>query len=612
MAILLSCTQLKKAYATRKLFDNINFGIESGERIGLIGPNGAGKSTLLRILAGFETPDEGTISKQRGLTVGMLEQIPEFEPNATVESAITSGVADAHDWVNISLVQEYISRLSLEKNNGVSRKTPVAQLSGGWQKRVALARLLVGKHDLLLLDEPTNHLDVESILWLEDFLANEALTIVIVTHDRLFLQRASNRILELDRRNPGGLLSVKGTYADYLETKEQLMAAQENREVILKNTLRRETEWLRRGVMARGTKQNARIKQAGKLKQEVEELKSRNTVWTASLSFHSRDRNPKKLIEAQNIAKSYGDLVLFKNVDLLITPGSRLGLLGANGCGKTTLIRVLIGQETADTGLVNRSDQLQVVYFEQNREILNPNALVAETIAPSGDHVKYQGNYIHLLGYLDRFNFNKTQMNMKVGNLSGGEQSRLLIAKLMLKEANVLILDEPTNDLDMATLKILEQCLLEFAGAIVLVTHDRYFLSQVANNLFAFGEPDGPNAGRVVSFASLEQWEKAYAYEQAEKRTRKSSSLKKSVNVLPQTTGKRKLSFKEQYEFDHMESKICEAEEKLKKLQTESILPEVVSNAARLAEIMPEIRALEAKINQLYNRWAELEKIIKG
>ncbi|MFH1874774.1 MAG: ABC-F family ATP-binding cassette domain-containing protein [Pseudomonadota bacterium] len=601
MAILLGCTQLKKSYATRELFADISFGIESGDRIGLIGPNGAGKSTLLRIMAGLETPDKGTISQQRGLKVGMLEQIPEFAPNDTVESAVTTGISGAHDWVHLSRVQEYISRLSLDAN------TPVARLSGGWKKRVALARLFVGDHDLLLLDEPTNHLDVENILWLESFLANESLAFVTVTHDRLFLQRVSNRILELDRRNPGGLLSVKGSYADYLETKEQLMAAQENREVTLKNTLRRETEWLRQGVMARGTKQNARIKQADKLKQEVEELEYRNTVWTAKMDFHSRERNPQKLIEAKGISKSYGDQKLFENIDLLITPGSRLGLLGANGCGKTTLIKVLIGQEKTDTGLVNRSDQLQVVYFEQHRETLNPNLTVAQTIAPSGDHVKYRDNYIHLRGYLDRFNFTTTQMNMKIGNLSGGEQSRLLIAKLMLKPANVLILDEPTNDLDMATLKVLEKCLLEFVGAVILVTHDRYFLDQVANMLLAFGEPDGPNAGKVVSFASLEQWEKAYNYEQAEKRARKNALRKKSDKVVSQTTGKRKLSFKEQYEFDHMESNIHKAEEKLKKLQAESVLPEVISNASRLAEIVPEIEALEAKIDQLYKRWAELD-----
>ncbi len=608
MAAILSCTQLKKAYAARPLFDGISFAIEEGERIGLIGPNGAGKSTLLRIIAGLDTSDGGTISKQRGLKVGMLEQIPAFAPDATVENAIMAGVTGAHDWAHISIVHEYMSRFCLDGRNGVGGDSPVAQLSGGWKKRVALARVLVGDHDLVLLDEPTNHLDVESILWLEDFLANAPFATVTVTHDRLFLQRVSNRIMELDRRNEGGLLSIKGDYADYLETKEQLMAGQESRELALKNTLRRETEWLRQGARARSTKQYARIKQAGELKQEVEELEYRNTVWSAQIDFHSSERNPKKLIEAKGIAKSYDGRFLFKNIDLLITPGLRLGLLGANGCGKTTLIRVLVGQEKPDAGHVNRSDQLQVVYFEQNRETLDPAETVAQTISPAGDHVKYRGNYIHLRSYLDRFNFSQLQMNMEVGRLSGGEQSRLLIARLMLKEANVLILDEPTNDLDMATLEVLEQCLMEFPGAVILVTHDRYFLDQVANRLLAFGEPDGPNAGRIVSFASLSQWEGAYAGEQAAKRAQASGARKKTAPTPPQAA-KRKWSFKEQYEFDHMEEKIHEAEAKLKTLRAESELPEIVSNAVRLAELMPEIAGLESEIDRLYKRWAELEKI---
>ncbi len=425
-----------------------------------------------------------------------------------------------------------------------------------------------------------------------------------VTHDRLFLQRVSNRIWELDRRNPGGLLSVDGSYADYLETKEQLVAGQAKQELTLKNTLRRETEWLRRGAKARSTKQYARIKQAGVLKQEVEELEFRNTAWTAKLDFYASEKNPKKLIEAKGIAKSYDGKCLFKDIDLLITPGLRLGLLGANGCGKTTLIRALVGQEEPDSGTVARSDQLQIVYFEQARETLDPNLTVAQTISPAGDHVKYRGNYIHLRSYLDRFNFSQQQMNMEVRRLSGGEQSRLLIARLMLQEANVLILDEPTNDLDMSTLEVLEQCLLEFPGAVILVTHDRYFLDQVANKLLAFGEPDGPNAGKIVPFASLEQWERAFTYEQA-------LPPKKAAEAPRREPSKRKLSFKEQFEFDHIEEKIHESEGLVEKLREESFLPEVASNATRLAEIMPEIARLETEIDRLFKRWAELESMLK-
>ncbi len=605
MTVLFSCTQLKKAYAARPLFDDVSLSIDSGERIGLIGPNGAGKSTLLRIIAGLDTPDGGTISRQKGLKVGMLEQVPEFASDETVEHAVIAGIGGAHDWSHISRVHEYMSRLSLDGRSGVRGDTRIATLSGGWKKRVALARLLVGDHDLVLLDEPTNHLDVESILWLEEHLAKTPFTIITSTHDRLFLQRISDRIWELDRRNPGGLLSIKGDYADYLEAKEALITGQQQRELALKNTLRRETEWLRRGAQARSTKQYARIKQAAVLKKEVEDLEYRNTVWAAKLDFRSNERNPKKLIEAAGISKSFGDVTLFKDIDLLITPGIRLGLLGANGCGKTTLIKVLTGQEAPTSGTVVRSDQLQLAHFEQNREALDPNATVAESLCPAGDHVKYLDNYIHIRSYMERFNFSQAQANMEVRRLSGGEQSRLLIARLMLNTANVLILDEPTNDLDMRTLEVLEQCLLEFPGAVILVTHDRYFLDQVANKLVAFGEPGGPNSGKIVPFADLGQWERAYLLERAVATSPAPRAKEKAKP--PRGTAKRKLSFKEQFEFDHMEENIHTAETRLEELRAESSLPDVVSNAARLAQIMPEMTELEARIESMFKRWAELE-----
>ncbi|PIR18246.1 MAG: ABC transporter ATP-binding protein [Deltaproteobacteria bacterium CG11_big_fil_rev_8_21_14_0_20_49_13] len=608
MAAIISCAQLKKAFAARPLFEGINFAIEAGERIGLIGPNGAGKSTLLKIMAGMETPDEGTVSLQRGIRVGMLEQVPSFAKGATVESAITDGVTGAHDFEHVSRVREYMSKLSLDEGNGISGNTPIESLSGGWKKRVALARLFVGDHDMVLLDEPTNHLDVESILWLEDFLSGASFASVTVTHDRLFLQRVSNRIWDLDKRNPGGLLSIKGDYADCIESKALLMAGQEQRELVLKNTLRRETEWLRHGAQARTTKQYARVKQAEVLRQEVGELEYRNTTWTARLDFHSAERNPKKLIRAKGISKSYGDRLIFKDVDLLITPGLKVGLLGANGCGKTTLIRILLGGERPDTGSVETAEQLRVIYFEQNRETLDQNATVEQTVCPSGDHVKYRGNFIHIRSYLDRFNFSQLQTGMEVRRLSGGEQSRLLIAKLMLQEGNVLVLDEPTNDLDMGTLEVLEQCLLEFPGAVILVTHDRYFLDQVVNRLLAFGEPTGPNAGKVSPFATLEQWERAYKKERTAMRATISGARKRQENA-PRTIAKRKSSFKEQFELDHIEENIHKAEAELERLKAECLLPDVASSATRLAELMPEMARLETEVERLFNRWAELEKI---
>ncbi|MBI3543642.1 MAG: ABC-F family ATP-binding cassette domain-containing protein [Deltaproteobacteria bacterium] len=598
MGILVSVHQLSKTFGARPLFSGITFVLNEGERVGLIGPNGMGKSTLLKILAGQYTPDTGTVSTQKGLRVGYLAQVPTFTPGATVEETVREGVADRdeHDWEAIALVQEFMAKLSLEDG-------PVDKLSGGWKKRVALARELVRKPDLMLLDEPTNHLDVESILWLEDFLASARFTTLTVTHDRLFLQRIANRILELDRRNAGGLLSVDGDYTTYLETKGALMAAQERREIIMKNTLRRETEWLRRGAKARTTKQQARIKRHGELSEEVGELGYRNQQRTARIDFAGLEKNPKRLIDAKQISKSYGDRKLFKKVDLLITPGTRIGLLGPNGCGKSTLIRCLLGQEAPDTGEVTRSDQVSVAYFEQNRDLLDPSETVENTLCPRGDHVEYRGGRVHIRGYLDRFLFSNEQAVMKVGNLSGGEQSRLLLAKLMLTPANVLVLDEPTNDLDMATLTILEECLVEFPGAVLFVTHDRYFLDQVATKILGFTE-----SGELLGFADIAQWESWKVEQDAAARDAASSqrSAVKAVTAAAAARKSRKLSFNEQRELDGMEATIHKAEARLAELAAESANPDLVSNAIRLNELAKAMATAEAEIERLYSRWTEL------
>lgn len=609
MAMLISAHQLRKTFGERPLFTGVTFIIESGERIGLIGPNGAGKSTLLKILTGAAEPDSGTISRSRGLNVGYLPQLPTFTDGTSVIDTIFEGLVeqgrDRYDWESIALAEEYLSKLSLNQN-GIGPETLVDTLSGGWKKRVALARELVKKPDLLLLDEPTNHLDVESIVWLEEFLARAPFATLTVTHDRLFLQRIANRILELDKRNPGGLLSVAGDYTTYLDLKDQLMTAQEQREIILKNTLRRETEWLRRGAKARTTKQQARITRHGELKDQVGDLVTRNVQRTAKIEFASAGQTPKRLIEAEGISKSYGDRVLFKNLNLPINPGTRVALLGTNGCGKSTLIRVLLGEEEADTGTVKRSEKINVAYFEQNRETLDPNITLANTLCPRGDHVEFRGGRTHIRSYLDRFLFTQQQMDMPVGKLSGGEQSRLLIARLMLQTANVLVLDEPTNDLDMATLSILEGCLTDFDGAVLLVTHDRYFLDQVATQILAF--PPEPSNGQLVSFASLEQWE-SWQIEQLQQA--RSPGQSKTNSTSSDSSKKRKLSFNEQREYDSMEKTIHETEAALAKLSAESAKTENQTNASRLNEIAKGMSELQNTLDRLYARWSELEAAVK-
>jgi ABC transport system ATP-binding/permease protein len=608
MSLLVNAQALEKSFGARPLFTGVSFSIAAGDRVGLVGPNGAGKSTLLRILAGRLSPDAGTVSLQRGLRLGYLEQAPVFAPGATVEATLLEGADDPQDWEAQARAAQVGGELGLYEGNR-GGEAAVATLSGGWQKRVALGRELMRRPDLLLLDEPTNHLDVEGITWLEELLAAAPFATVTITHDRWFLRRVATRILELDKRHAGGLLAVDGGYARYVELRAETLAAQERRESVLRNTLRRETEWLRRGAAARTTKQQARIDRAAALAGEVSELELRNTSRAAALAVQGSERLPKRLVEAEGITKSHGGRVLFREESLRLAPGTRLGLLGANGCGKSTLIRVLLGEEPPDAGRIFRADALEVAHFEQNREALDPNATVAETVAGSGDHVVLGGARLHVRGYLDRFLFSPEQTDSPVHKLSGGEQSRLLLARLFLRPANLLVLDEPTNDLDAATLGVLEEALEGFPGAVLLVTHDRYFLDQVATQILAF--PPGPPRGAPLArFSDVAQWERWHAEESA--RLRAQPRAEPTAADAPARTSKRKLGYKDQREYDGMEAAILEAEAELAALVTEMERPEIASDAARLVELGEAVAAARARVDALYSRWAELEARVKG
>ncbi len=606
MSILISAHKLSKSFSSNVLFTDLTFSVQSEDRIGLIGPNGMGKSTLLKILSKQLLADTGELSFSSGIKIGYLEQDPSFQGDFTIFQTLVEGL-DPEDWDSQGFAHEYISRFNLLQ---FGEETPVSQLSGGWKKRVALARELIKKPDLLLLDEPTNHLDIEGIMWLENFLSREKFATIIVTHDRLFLQRVSNQIIELDKRHSDGLLKVKGDYAKYTEVRERLISSQERREVILKNTLRRETQWLRRGAKARSTKQQARIDRASELKNKVENLSQRNLTRKAGFEFKSIDRNPKKLIVAEKISKSYGETIIFDELSLKISSKSRIGILGRNGAGKSTLIRVLLGLESPTSGSVFQAEQLKYAYFDQTRAALDPELTVTEILCPSGSHVDYCGKSVHIRSYLDRFLFSSRQASMAVGKLSGGEQSRLMIALLMLKRSNLLILDEPTNDLDLSSLTILEECIKEFNGAVILVTHDRYFLDQVADELIAFPS-DGPVSDlgekRLVTFSDFLQWESWH-----QKNSRTSSYLKSKTQKESgkgQTKGiKKRLSFTEQFEFDGMEERIQKIEEKLEQLTSESMLPANATNSTKLTEISAKISTIKREIEMLYKRWDELEE----
>lgn len=605
MAILLTAKELQHSFGARPLFKGLNFVVDSKDRIGLIGPNGAGKSTLLKILSGKIHQEEGELALKKGLKVGFLEQTPLLDLDSSIEETILSGADDSLASESHALALEWMGKLGLD-SQGYSSDTPLKNLSGGWQKKVALARELVKEPELLLLDEPTNHLDIESILWLEELVKKAAFAVIIITHDRVFLQNTTNRIFELNPQYPQGVLSVSGDYATYLELRESQLSQQRAEEVTLKNKLRRETEWLRRGAKARTTKQQARIQRAQDLMEDVEELEFRNRRREVSLDFQSGQKQPNRLIEARSISKSFGGKALFSNFSIFIGPGSRLGILGRNGCGKSTLIRCLLGTETVDSGSVLRAEQLTLAYFEQKRESLDLNQSVQRTLCPGGDSVIYRGRPIHIRSYLDRFLFSRDQIELPVGKLSGGEQSRLLLARLMLKEAKVLVLDEPTNDLDIETLDVLEDCLKEFEGAVILVTHDRYFLDQVANQIIAF--PDVQQSQRSLEkFADLSQWEAWHENHLASLKLTPSKPAKPELSPK-----KKKLSYNETRELASMEETIQKAEEKIQTLESELAKSEIQSNSQKLTELYQELHAAQESLEKLYSRWAELEKIAQG
>lgn len=599
MDILLNCRELTKSFGLRVLFKGITLGLFKGQRIGLIGANGSGKSTLLRILVGLETADSGELTARRGLCLAYVSQEDALDREQTVEQSLASAVeggADEHDRQTQAVIMQ--GKIGLQDGSA-----KVGTLSGGWMKRLAIARQLIRRPDLLLLDEPTNHLDMEGIAWLEQLLKDAPFACLIVSHDRRFLENVTNRVIELSRAYPDGFLSSDGAYSDFLRTREDFLEAQASRERSLAGKVRREIEWLQRGAKARTTKAKGRIDQAGRWMDELAELKVRNAQQVAAqIDFSATDRKTRKLLEAKNLNKSLGGKLLIEKLNFTLGPGTKLGLLGPNGSGKTTLLRLISGDLAPDSGEVWRADGLRVVTFDQNREQLTRTQTLRTTLAANGDTVSYRGGTMHITAYARRFLFRPDQLDMPVGEMSGGEQARILIARLMLQPADVLILDEPTNDLDIPTLDVLEDSLEEFPGALVLVTHDRYMLDRLSTELLAL---DG--RGNADPYAELAQWERAR--ESAAAAAVAVAAPKKAASPRPRRTptAAKGLTWKEQVEFEEMEERITAAEHDVERRQQLIHDPAVMADHVRLKELCDELHVAQAHVEALYVRWTELE-----
>ena len=607
MPPIINAQGLSKRYGTAPLFQNISFTVSEGDRIGLIGPNGSGKSTLLEILHGHVKPDSGNVAIRKGTKLSCVSQISEFAAGETAFSVIEaalkkSGVPEADLAFRTA---EALSRAGFEDYEVLS-----ATLSGGWKKRLAIAEALVQQPDILLLDEPTNHLDLAGIKWLETLLQNASFACVVVSHDRYFLENVADHMVELDRAYADGFLRVNGNYSNFLEAKEQYLHAQGKRQEALENLVHTEIEWLRRGPKARATKSKSRIDKAHSMIGELADLNNRTRTTTAKIDFTASNRQTKQLIGLENVSYTIGGRTLFKNVDFILQSGMRVGLVGPNGSGKTSLLRLLRGDILPTAGKIQKADSLRIVYFDQNRQ-LDPDLSLRRALAPDSDSVIYQDRVIHVAAWAARFLFSGEDLNRPVGRLSGGERARVLIAQLMLQQAEVLLLDEPTNDLDIPTLEILEESLLEYRGALVLVTHDRYMLDRVSTIVLGL---DG--RGDAERFADYSQWDVWLRTQQAKPSadaTAAAATTRKGRESAPQDTNRpgatsKKLSHMENREFASIEKRIAKAEEQLLAKRAALEDPEISSDAPRLHTAYVEMESAQKAVDELYARWAELSQ----
>jgi ATP-binding cassette subfamily F protein uup len=599
---IISAQGLSKRYGAAPLFQNISFAVSGGDRIGVIGPNGSGKSTLLEMLMGRVKPDSGDVAIRKGTRLNYVAQISDFAAGVTIRTVIENALerAAVHGGERASRFAETLGRAGFG-----DLEAEAATLSGGWRKRLAISEALVQAPDILLLDEPTNHLDLAGIQWLEGVLQNAAFACVVVSHDRYFLENVVNEMVELNRAYDDGVLRVNGNYSSFLEAKEEYLHAQKKRQESLENRVHTELEWLRRGPKARATKAKARIDKAHEMIGELAEMNARSRTSSAEIDFSATNRKTKQLITLDGVSFGIGSRALFKDIHFNVTSGMRVGLVGPNGSGKTTLLRLLRGELKPESGNIRRAEGLRIVYFDQNRE-LDPDITLRRALAPDSDAVIYQERVIHVAAWAERFLFSSENLNQRVGRLSGGERARVLIAQLMLQPADVLLLDEPTNDLDIPTLEILEESLLEYAGALVLVTHDRFMLDRVSTVVLGL---DGlGTAERFADYSQWDAWQRSRRSETVAQAAKANRGSRGSTAPAAGTAARKKLSYSESREFENMESVIAEAEKDLQRKHAALEDPEITGERASLQKACSELDEAQKWIDTLYARWAELEQ----
>ncbi|POZ53379.1 ATP-binding cassette domain-containing protein [Methylovulum psychrotolerans] len=627
---LLRLTNTSIAFGTHALLKNADFQLDAGERVGLLGRNGEGKSTLMKIIAGNIYADHGDIWRQPELRLAWLEQAPELPDGATIYDAVADGLGELGHWLTryhaLSMTMDYedpkaLDELGdlqhkLEAHNGwhfqqrvettlsklgLPGEKDVNSLSGGWKRRVALARALVIDPEVLLLDEPTNHLDFESITWLEEQILAFQGAVLFVTHDRSFLQRLATRIVDLDR---GNLVSWQGTYDDYLRRKAAALEDEANQNAEFDKKLADEEVWIRQGVKARRTRNEGRVRALEKLR--AERAERRNTQGTARLAMEKADASGKKVIEVKDICFGYGEKMLINNFSALIQRGDKIGLIGANGAGKSTLLKLLLKQLEPSTGSIEQGTRLEIAYFDQLRDQLDPEATVAETVANGSDYVEIAGNKRHVMSYLGDFLFAPARARSPVKSLSGGEKNRLLLARLFTKPANLIVMDEPTNDLDLETLELLEEKLINYEGTLLLVSHDRAFLDNVVTSVFVL---DG--SSKVQEFiGGYTDWLDYCQSKPASPAPAKKNPSAQAAPTPEPSSGakKKKLSYKEQQELKQLPELIDQLETQQAALTQQIGDPGFYKNAPdKVNKALDDLKKLETQLEQTYQRWNDLE-----
>ncbi len=625
---LITLRNITLAFGGPPLFEGINLQIEPGDRLCLLGRNGTGKSTLMKLISGELPPEQGEISRQQGLKVALVSQESPEGLTGTVFDVVASGMGNAADllaeyhhvahqmatngdeqllarleslqkeledtggWHLHQEVERVLSRLDLDAEKEFST------LSGGTKRRALLARALIASPDILLLDEPTNHLDIETIIWLEDFLIKQVKTVLFVTHDRAFARKMANRVAELDR---GRIYSFACGYDTFVERREELLAAEITRQALFDKKLAQEEAWIRQGIKARRTRNEGRVRALKKLREE--RVQRRERQGTAKIQMQEAERSGRLVVETAGVSFGFDGKQVIRNLSTTIMRGDRVGIIGPNGSGKTTLLRLLLGSLQPDSGEVKLGTRLEITYFDQMREQLDVTKSVLENVGEGNDTLVINGVSRHIIGYLQDFLFSPERARSPVSILSGGERNRLLLAKLFTKASNVLVMDEPTNDLDAETLDLLEDLLAEYSGTLLLVSHDREFLNNVVTSTLAVG-----NDGQVREYVGgYDDWLRQTALE--------SLPIAATVKVPQDKTRRqaerpRKLSFKEERELEAMPDRIAALEEEQEILHTKLSDPAFYKNAGNeIVAINSRLEDIERELLEVYNRWEELEAL---